>query len=148
MISIYKITNTLNGKCYIGQAKDAQRRWQKHCSPKSGCKKICRAIQKYGKESFTFEVLFVCDPEVADINETIQIARHNSVENGYNICPQGGSRRGVKLSSETKKKLSDAKKNMSDETKKKISDAMKGKSLSEEHKQRMSAAKKGENNLS
>ena len=69
--------------------------------------------------------------EVADINETIQIARHNSVENGYNICPQGGSRRGVKLSEETKQKLSDAKK---------------GKSLSSETKKKMSGAKTGENN--
>ena len=32
MIGIYKITNTTNGKCYIGQSRDIEARWAKHLS--------------------------------------------------------------------------------------------------------------------
>ena len=73
-------------------------------------------------------MLFECLPENANDLETQMIAWYGSAFSGYNICPQGGSRRGVKLSEETKQKLSDAKKgkSLSSETKKKISDAKKG----------------------
>lgn len=132
MISIYKITNKETGKCYIGQAQDVQRRWKLHCSPKSGCKKLKNAIQKYGKDAFEFKVLFVCSEKDADWYETLMISGYNSVEHGYNICPQGGSvMKGRKHSSETKQRMSDAKK---------------GKSLSDETRQKMSGAKTGENN--
>ena len=160
MISIYKITHNETGKCYIGQAVDVQKRWREHSYKSSRCKKLSRAIQKYGVDAFDFKVLFECDPEVADINETVQIARHNSIENGYNICPQGRSRRGVKFSEETKQKMSAARKGEknpmyskthSEETKNKMSDALKGeknhrygKTHSDETKQKMSNAQKGE----
>ena len=146
MISIYKITHKETGKCYIGQAQDVERRWKLHCSQSSGCKKLSRAIQKYGVDAFTFKVLFECDPEHADALETQCICWYGSVKNGYNICPQGGSRRGSKCSEETKKKISDAmkgkrtgKKNpmygktRSEETRRKIGTANKGKYTGENH---------------
>ena len=52
-------------------------------------------------------------------------------------------RKGTTCSAETKRKISEAKKNMSDETKRKMSEAKKGKHLSEEHKRKMGEAHKG-----
>ena len=108
MISIYKITHKESGKCYIGQAVDVTERWKEHCYPSSECKKIRNAIQKYGKDAFTFEVVLEVPQEEVDYYETLIIALNDSVENGYNICYQGHSRRGTKHSDETKKKLSEA----------------------------------------
>lgn len=57
MGTIYKITNLINGKCYIGQTiQKVNRRWKDHKSSKNGMI-INKAIRKYGKENFSFEVL-------------------------------------------------------------------------------------------
>lgn len=55
MMVIYKVTNLINGKLYIGQSRDVKERWRGHRK----CKKsiLGRAIQKYGKESFKFEII-------------------------------------------------------------------------------------------
>ena len=61
---IYKITNLINNKCYIGQTiKTAEQRWKEHQShafgshPNDQNKTLYKAIRKYGLENFTFEVL-------------------------------------------------------------------------------------------
>lgn len=126
MISIYKITHLETGKCYIGQAMDVQKRWQKHCHKSSGCKKLRNAIQKYGKYAFTFKVLFECEEEHANDLETSMILHYDGYTKGYNCTPYGGSNRGRKHSADTRRKMSDAAKNMSDETRQKISAANKG----------------------
>ena len=61
---IYKITNTINNKCYIGQTiKSAEERWKEHQSHAFGThtndinKTLYQAMRKYGLENFTFEVL-------------------------------------------------------------------------------------------
>ena len=54
---IYKITNKINGKCYIGQSVDIHLRWINHRSRGSFRSSIHSAIEKYGKENFDFEVL-------------------------------------------------------------------------------------------
>lgn len=55
---IYKITNLLNGKCYIGQAVGSlKNRMYHHKSKGSGCDAISNAIQKYGWDNFTYEVI-------------------------------------------------------------------------------------------
>lgn len=83
---IYKIENLINGKIYIGQSIHIERRWQEHCQ-KSSTSLISQAIQKYGKENFSFQIL----QEVTDVNtlnqlESNYIQYFNSlVPNGYNI---------------------------------------------------------------
>lgn len=60
---IYKITNTVNGKSYIGQTlQTIQQRWYAHKyaakKKKQGCNKLINAINKYGEESFCVEELW------------------------------------------------------------------------------------------
>ena len=85
MIGIYKITNLINGKSYIGQSIHIERRWGEHCQP-SAKSLIGKAIQKYGKEKFSFQVLEECTPDLLDEREEYYIHLYNSViPNGYNI---------------------------------------------------------------
>ena len=65
-----KITNTVNGKCYIGVTTETNpnRRWMKHKSAiraNIGCPFLQKAVKKYGEESFKFEVLIICFDEDA-----------------------------------------------------------------------------------
>ena len=85
MIGIYKIENLINGKVYIGQSIHIERRWQEHCQPSSRSL-VGKAIQKYGKERFTFQILEECAEEQLDEIEERYISEYNSVvPNGYNI---------------------------------------------------------------
>ena len=56
---IYKITNKINGKLYIGETKEKnpQKRWKGHIysiREGRGCPLLRSAFQKYGEENFTF----------------------------------------------------------------------------------------------
>lgn len=98
MIGIYKITNLLNQKVYIGQSIDIEQRWKKHCLTKDTCA-IHKAIQKYGKENFSFEILEECREEELNDKEIYYINKYNSYINGYNMTLGGeGASHPVKLS--------------------------------------------------
>lgn len=85
MIGIYKITNLTNGKSYVGQSVHIERRWTEHCLP-SANSLIAKAIQKYGKEQFSFQVVEECMPEQLDEKEEYYISHYNTVTpNGYNV---------------------------------------------------------------
>ena len=85
MIGIYKITNLTNGKSYIGQSIHIERRWIEHCLP-SADSAIAKAIQKYGKEQFSFQVIEECSKEQLNEKEEYYISYYNTVvPNGYNI---------------------------------------------------------------
>ena len=163
MGSIYKITNTRNGKAYIGQTiHDAENtRIRDHLRGK-GSQPVKDAIEKYGQDVFTYEILHDgIIPEFLDALEIETIAKFNCVDpHGYNQTNGGGS--GGKRSEKTKRKMSEAKtgeknpnygKTPSAETRRKRSEAMKGeknpnygKTRSEEAKRKMSEALKGEKN--
>lgn len=66
-----------------------------------------RAFNKYGKESFRFEIVAVCPAEYVLKLEQFFI---ESINPYYNICKVAGSSLGVKRTAEYKKKLSDASK--------------------------------------
>lgn len=57
--AIYKITNLINGHIYIGQTNNVERRFSDHIAGTGENKNslIHRAIEKYGANNFTFEVL-------------------------------------------------------------------------------------------
>ena len=63
---IYKITNNVNGKIYIGQAKNTEERFKSHCKQCVTDCLIDYAINKYGKENFTVEIL---ESQIEDYNE-------------------------------------------------------------------------------
>lgn len=90
---IYKITNKIDGKCYIGQTiKNAEERWREHQThafgthPNDVNKTLYKAIRKYGLENFTFEVLQdnIETYEQLDKAEIYWIDFYNSFIKGYN----------------------------------------------------------------
>lgn len=84
-VGIYKITNLINNKHYIGQSVHIEKRWQEHCRP-SADSLIAKAIQTYGKDNFTFEILEECSIKELDKLEYKYIELYNSlIPNGYNI---------------------------------------------------------------
>lgn len=84
---IYKITNKINGKIYIGQSVDCKRRWKEHINGHweegSGNSAIHLAIQKYGVDNFDFEII---EGPISNYNEReiYWIEYYNSYYNGYN----------------------------------------------------------------
>ena len=68
MTGVYKITNTINGDCYIGSSKDIEHRWKQHLYlyQKNGKHyeyHSYRAFRKFGVENFSFAVLELCQVE-------------------------------------------------------------------------------------
>jgi group I intron endonuclease len=63
---IYQIKNLINGKVYIGQSKDIERRWEQHKYVKNATY-ISRAIKKYGVNNFEFTTL----EEIDEINNNL-----------------------------------------------------------------------------
>jgi len=90
MHHLYKITNILNGKNYIGQS-NSNRRWSQHKyfakKPEQTGQYIHRAMAKYGVENFIFEIIASCQTqEDADETETLLIIQYESrnKDKGYN----------------------------------------------------------------
>lgn len=95
MIGIYKITNNINGKIYIGQSNNIQRRFSEHQNRGAASRiPVDVAIQKYGKENFSFEIIEECTIEQLNQKETYWINHFNSIENGYN-CSVGGDQQSI-----------------------------------------------------
>ena len=90
MIGIYRITNKINGKTYIGQSINIEERWKKHIkgSPRY-TSHIHSAIKKYGVENFEFAVLLECPANMLNVWERDMIALYDSYDNGYNLTLGG-----------------------------------------------------------
>ena len=86
---IYKTTNTINGKIYIGQKKSPEFLGVQYL----GSGKILKsAVNKYGVEAFIVEVIEWCDSKQSlDIREKYWISYYKSFDNsiGYNIAKGG-----------------------------------------------------------
>ena len=84
---IYKITNKINGKCYIGQSNDINRRWRQELSPNAKLNPhLARAFEKYGTDNFEFEIIEECQRELLNEREQFWINIYNSADKnfGYN----------------------------------------------------------------
>lgn len=131
---IYKITNLLNGKVYIGQTRqDLEQRWREH---KSRARKyrypLYLAIAKYGSENFSIETVETCDSQAeCNLQERwhIFINMSTSREVGYNVLDGG-----------------DSPPEMTDELRAKISAGLK-RWMTPEKKAQISASKTGKPNL-
>ena len=90
IVGIYKITNLINGKAYIGQSVDIRRRWNKHrynaFNPNSESYNfpICCALRKYGVENFKFEIIEECINDKLDEREIYWITYYDTYHCGYN----------------------------------------------------------------
>lgn len=106
---VYKITNRINGKIYIGQTIGTLAdRWARHCAPSSGCTALHNAICKYGKENFTVEQIDVaCTRDELNQKGKYWIRYYDSfAPNGYNLSEGGDGCLGFKHSEETRRALS------------------------------------------
>ena len=142
---IYLIKNIVNNKVYIGSAVNIDNRWPRHRydlkEGKHHSEHLQSAWNKYGEQSFTFEVLEeVSNQEHLLAYEQVYLDYYKSyeIDRGYNICKVAGSSLGIKHSEETRKKMSESKnkpeaiehmrkiktgKKASEETRKKIKEA-------------------------
>ena len=126
---IYQIRNIVNGKIYVGQTTDLATRRYGHFrlleENQSHNPHLQNAYNKYGKDSFVFEVLIFCDVDMLDRFEQETC---NRLHPEYNIRKEVTSNRGHKVSEETKRKISAKHKGIpkSDEVKEKISRTLMG----------------------
>lgn len=147
MMYIYKITNTINNKVYIGQTHDVAKRWYKHnYNAKSGRKgHLYDAMRKYGLENFTIEVIEECFDDFVDDRERYWIAFYNSTDKqfGYNKTFGGQNAYTWDFLDDrdtSSKRLSDSLKghSVSMDTRKRLSQAFKNRIISDEQRQKIS----------
>lgn len=148
---IYQIRNIQNNKLYIGSAAVLGWRKSQHFKSLSENRhdnsKFQNAYNKYGKDSFIFEVIEFCEriklveKEQYWLNFLLKASEQNSYFNdkGYNILRIAGSSIGFKHSEETKKLLSESQKGkkISEETKQLLLKYSIGRIVSEETKQKL-----------
>lgn len=110
---VYKITNTINNKIYIGSAVNIKRRWHYYkwaynTKYLKSQRLLCRAFLKYKIEKFKFEVL----EQISNVNDKKELKIkllnleqkymnfYNSYDKkiGYNICKNAGNCLGLKRS--------------------------------------------------
>ena len=145
---IYRVTNTINGKVYIGQTqRSIKLRWSEHCRlTKSKHRSAIRcAIAQYSPAAFKVETIDTA-VTIEELNEkeVFWIKTLDTMSpNGYNLDSGGKNRL---FCAETKQKMSMAKRGksrlVSEEERKNRSAARIGKPLSEKHKKALKAAKR------
>jgi group I intron endonuclease len=153
---VYLITNTVNGKKYIGQTqqKDIETRWKAHKSldKRTIGRYLLNAYTKYGIDKFKYQIICICFDEACNELEEFYINKFNSLSpNGYNLKAGG---KNSKHHPDTIKKMSEVLKGRilcprTPEINKKISEALKGKGnpnygkkMSEEQKKKISETQK------
>lgn len=165
---VYKITHIASGKSYIGISKNIYRRWIQHKSWVNTGKRrsaIYAAMQKYGIDSFTWQVIEQCKVDELEVREQHWIAVFDTFRNGYNLT--AGGEYNKEFSDETRLRMSQSHKGRkqskeliekrvvrgkdhytygkprSEDTRKKISISLTGKKQSEETKTKRAISKIG-----
>lgn len=143
----------LDGKAvYVGfTSQTLNTRWLQHCNK---AKKKCKfafhnAIRKYGKDSFTIEVIYAGN----DLNHTLKIMEPKFIveynthinNDGYNMTIGGEGVVGHEVSLETRQKISSSKlgKTLTSNHRKAISISNKGRKITTEQRKNLSISKKG-----
>jgi group I intron endonuclease len=146
---IYKATNNINKKVYIGKTtRTLKDRKKEHIShAKSEDYYFHNALRKYGAENFTWEIIEEVELDKINERECYWIEYYKSYKDkskGYNLTPGG---EGFKLSEETKRKISaaNAGKVRTPEMRQHLSEVKKALHFrhTEETKKKMSAARRG-----
>lgn len=104
---VYKISNDIDGKFYIGSTNNLIKRYYTHINHirtnKNTCVKLIRAVIKHGEDNFKFEI--VCECPTDKILETEQ-EYIDILQPHYNIAKIAGSNLGIKRTEEVKHKKS------------------------------------------
>jgi group I intron endonuclease len=154
---IYRLTNLINGKVYIGQSVNIFNRWRLHKQESASGRNqslITRAIRKYGWDSFSKEILQTV--EYGQMSLLNSLEQNYIKENhswvyepgllfplGYNVLPGGSSQFAMPKSVKVKIGNSNRGKIRTSETKDKLRQAHLGKKSSELHRKNISEALKG-----
>jgi len=133
---VYMAINLVNGKRYVGQSMISmkKRRYEHECSARRGVHRpfYC-ALRKYGFDNFEWRVLFddMWDEDLYPVEQVcIRLLKTRS-PHGYNLTDAGPGNIGLKITEETRRKLSESHKGKSNGP------------LSEEHKRRIGEANRG-----
>ena len=86
---VYVIKNLINGKRYIGQTNNLQRRWQEHKHDKRKGHLLYLAIKKYGEENFRMDPLYYGEDYNRVEKNWIILYETRDPDKGYNIAPGG-----------------------------------------------------------
>lgn len=92
---IYKITNKITNKSYIGQSINIESRWSKEKSRafQPNCeeynKTLFKSFRKHGLENFTFEIIEECPMDQLDEKEQYYISLYDTYFQGYNETTGG-----------------------------------------------------------
>ena len=114
-IGIYKITNLINGKTYIGQTVNFRKRKRNHLNylrnDSHHNSYLQRAFNKYGEKNFCIQFLEHCSIDKLDDLECKYIELYQSMvnQNGYNLLTGGQTYRTFSL--EVRRKMSESRKN-------------------------------------
>jgi group I intron endonuclease len=141
---IYKITNLTNSKVYIGQSVNLNSRKSAYRNGNFHNAHIRNAVNKYGWENFSIQILLYCDEEWLDHYEISLIKLYKSIDGIFGYNKESGGNKNKRLSEDVKKRMSEKKKGTllgkenpfygkkhTEETKEKISRSRKGKLVGE-----------------
>lgn len=138
---IYKILNTVNCKLYVGSAVNIENRWKLHRNQLKRNvhknKHLQASFNKYGEQYFVFEVIEYCEKDKLIEREQVYI---DWFKPQYNVCKIAGSLLGFRHSEETKEKFKQ--RDMKSVQAKSVA-SRKGKSLSNDHIERIINSRKG-----
>jgi len=150
---IYKSTNKINNKSYVGQTICAFNvRKLQHINDSAANRDniyFHNAIRKYGPTNFEWEILKRCySREELDAEEKRFIIKYKTLENGYNLTTGGAGMSNYSVTEEHRRNLSVSHKGYkhTEEQKKKISKALRNRYCSEETRKKLSISKMGSNN--
>lgn len=89
---LYKHTNKINNKSYIGKTENPTKRWANNGKNYKNCPRFWSAIQAYGWNNFNHEILLICNT-LEDVNkkEKEYIQKYNTLNPnfGYNLAEGG-----------------------------------------------------------
>lgn len=94
-VGIYKIENLLNGKVYVGQSADIEKRWSTHKAELRNNyhhnAHLQNAWNQYGEANFAFSIIEECGVDQLNQCEIYWISKYHSYEDGYNLTTGGGN---------------------------------------------------------
>lgn len=96
---IYKITNLINGHCYIGQSRNIKKRWEEHRTRAFNIEDdgynypLYKSFRKYGLQNFSFEIIEQCSEKQLNEKENYWIqfyqANYNqTIGQDYQVVPK------------------------------------------------------------